>query len=397
MRFYISVLALLTGALFKLAGACYAAPADTLQIVNWNIEYFGDPAHHQPATQVAGVRNVMTAIDADIYAICEVVDVDSFAAVVNALPGGFGYTVAQFGSFASSASSAGYASAQKLAFVYRRSVVRNISSRAMLASSPTAYSSFSSGRFPYEVKAEVLGSDHIWRQVTFIIIHAKAYSDSGSCSRRVDGCHELKDTLDKFYANTPFVLLGDFNDDLDISNCAAFPESNYAYMVNDSAHYKALTLPISRAGAFSIDGYSSLIDHVIASDEMARFYVPGSAEVLRSLVKGIEPAYDSKVSDHFPVRTRYVLNSTAASVSGTSVGGGLDVYPNPTNGMLHIAAKLGDFTAWLVRDLSGKVVLNGGALTAGCIDARSLKDGIYLLSATGRDGSTVRQVFCVAQ
>jgi hypothetical protein len=393
LLFFAALLAALTSANVS------ASAGDTLRVVNWNIEYFGDPSHHTPSIQVAGVRTLMSTINADLYAICEVVDVDSFAAVVNSLPGNYGYLVSPFGSFASSPSSSGYKSAQKLGFVYRKSLVRNPSGRAMMSSSSSAYYNFSSGRFPYQVDAEVLGKDSVWHPITFIILHAKAYTDDASCSRRVDGCRELKDTLDRYFAATTFLLLGDYNDDFDITNCSsAFTGSNYAVMVNDSAHYKALTLPISKAGAFSIDGYSSLIDHVIASNEMAPYYVPGSAEVLRTLVKSTVSNYDNNVSDHFPVQTRYVLNGLpATSVSGIKHKTELLIYPNPAKDVLHISNSQPIWTGCMIYDLSGRLLHKETLPANGILDVHALSNGVYLLQAIDGQGNVAYKVFRIGQ
>lgn len=375
----------------------FAAPtSDTLQVVNWNIEYFGDPGHHDPTMQATGLRTMMKAINADVYAMCEVVNVDSFASVIQSLPGNYGYSVSTFGSFAASPTSSGYSAAQKLAFVYRRSRVRNIQVRALLAGSSNAYYNFSSGRFPYEVVAEVMGKDSIWQPVTFIILHAKAYTDGQSCMRRTEACRELKDTLDAFYPTRSFLLLGDFNDDLDVSNCASASQSNYAAMVADSIHYKSLTLPISRSGAFSIDGYSSLIDHVIASDEMARYYVPGSASVLRSFVKSIDPAYSKHVSDHYPVRTSYVIETTATSVK-ESKQPALIIYPNPARHFIQIESGDSDWSDLAVYDLNGRVSLQQAFPQGGTLSLPELPDGLYILCAKSKKGNTARQLFRVGQ
>ena len=384
---YITVVA----CLFCIASASpiRARSGDTLSVVNWNIEWFADGKAHNAAVQTAGVRTMMMAMNADIYALCEVVNIDSLASVVASLPGDYGYEVSSFGSFAASPASGSYAGDQKLSFVYRKSMVRRIATRALLSTSSTAYNSFSSGRYPYLVNAEVIGKDSIWRAVSFIIIHAKAFADAASCSRRVEGCRELKDSLDRFMPYSRFLILGDYNDDLDVSNCSSATESNYAFMVNDSLHYKALTLPISQAGAFSTDGYSSLIDHVIASDEMAVYYVPGSAEVLRPLAKSIDANYDNDISDHFPVRTRYVMDGDVPlSTSSAYKNEGAIAYPNPARDLLFIRNAGGRWQWSLLTNMEGQQVRSGSLTTNACIDVSRLPAGIYLLRLRDGAGNT---------
>jgi trimeric autotransporter adhesin len=370
---------------------------DTLEVVNWNIEWFGDSTVHNPTVQANGVRGIMEAVNADVYAFCEVVDVDTFAAMIQALPEPYDFLVSTYGSFAPDTNSGNYPGAQKLALVYRRGMLRNIKTRAMLSSSVTAYVNFSSGRFPFEVAGEVLGKDSAWRQLSFIVLHAKAFSDANSCARRIDGCRELKDTLDRYYASSSFLLLGDFNDDLDVSNCSSLPQSNYWYMIRDSLHYVPLTLDISRAGAFSSDGYSSLIDQVVASDEVAKYYVPNSAEVLRSLVKSIDPNYGYNISDHFPIRTRYVLCEQVSSIANKGISTQLYVYPNPASSILVLKGGKSQWKCFLVYDMHGRLMLQSPVMSEGRIDVSRLGDGLYLLRAESATGTRAHAMFRVAQ
>lgn len=106
----------------------YSAPLDSLKVVNWNLEFFGDIAS-QRAKEMKGTRTIMNHLNADIYALEEVVNVDSLHSLVQSINGNYQYLISPFGSFASSPSSNDYASAQKLAFIYRSEKVRNVSGR----------------------------------------------------------------------------------------------------------------------------------------------------------------------------------------------------------------------------------------------------------------------------
>ncbi len=369
---------------------------DTFQVINWNIEYFGDPGHHNPASQTADVRSLMMAMDADVYALCEVVNIDSLASIVRSLPGGYDFVISSFGSFAPDPNSAEYASAQKLALVYRRSRLRNPQPRAMLGSSYTANYNFASGRFPFEVDVQLLCRDNVWRPYSFIVLHAKAMTDGSSCSRRVAGCHELKDTLDRYFPNQAYLLLGDFNDDLDVSNCKSATESNYAYMIDDSAHYIALTLPLSRTGAASTAGYSSMIDHVVASDEMARNYVAGSAEILKTFVKTLIPSYSNDVSDHYPVRTKYLLNWGPTSVTeNVSKLPGFEIFPNPADEQISFQLPQGGEGLARIFNLNGKLMMQRKVSNGAHIDLGHLPAGTYLIRLDQAGLATQHRVFNV--
>jgi hypothetical protein len=388
LKSWLIVLLALPGIAWR--GAAQAGPvaADTLQVVNWNIEYFGDANHHNPAAQTAAVRSLMAAINADVYALSEIVNRDSLASVVRSLPDGYDFIISTFGSFAPDPGSPEYAGAQKLALVYRRSRVRNPQPRAMMSSSPSAYYNFSSGRFPLQVDVEMRCRDSVWRPFSFIVLHAKAMTDASSCSRRIAGCRELKDTLDRYSPTVSFLLLGDFNDDLDVSNCSSAAQSNYAYMIDDSLHYVPLTLPLSRSGAASTVGFSSMIDHVVASDEMARSYVPGSAEILKDFVETIEPAYSSLVSDHYPVRTKYVLRAFPSAVPPPAAqGADFTFFPNPARTWIMLQAGGSGLCSVSIFDMQGRCLLQGEVSIPGRLDLSLLPPGTYLLRLRRADGS----------
>jgi len=385
-RFFLAIIACVTLINYSKAQVPYS---DTLDVVNWNLRYFADPNHNTPYKQVSKVRTIMNKLNADIYAICEVVDVDSFASLAHTINGNYDYVVATFGSFANSTSDPDYASAQKLGFIYRKSMVRNITTRRMMGSSSNAYYNFSSGRLPFQVNAEVLGKDSAWYNITFMVMHAKADADNDACNRRIAACRELKDTLDHYFVNTAFLLLGDYNDDLDQTICSNTPVSNYSYMLTDSAHYHALTLGISKAGAISIDGYTSLIDHVFASNSMVEYYVANSAYSLRNEVKSWVSNYNYDVSDHFPVRTQYVLkdagNTNPAAVHSLNTAHGIAVYPNPAGVFVHIENREDAFDEIVIYSIEGKEMMSG-RLHAGTntFSTADLPPGIYLLRVNGR-------------
>lgn len=399
MRHYLFIAGILL-CFASLPSKAQVPEADTLDVVNWNLDWWGSGSPLNATTQVAKTRALMNAMNADVYALCEIVNVDSFAALSNGLGNGaYASVVSTFGSFAGNASSSGYASAQKLGFIYRKSMVRNVTAKALLGGSSTAYYSFASGRYPYLVSAEVLGRDSQWRQVLFIVLHAKADADATSCNRRTDGCRELKDSLDRYYGTDRFLVLGDFNDDLDHTICSGGGPSNYLYMVQDSAHYKSITLPLERSGAISIDGYSSLIDNVVASDEMYRYYVPGSAKSLRSFVKGMYPNYNNEVSDHFPVRTRYVLDAmmhTAVANTPTAVTA-VSAFPNPAGEEIKVRFADGGPHRYALLNAAGATVMTGSdEATAVLLDVRHLPDGIYCLLVYNEAGGCTAQRLNVA-
>lgn len=309
----------------------------TLEVVNWNIEWFGssDPAFgpKDKTLQETNIKKISTNIAADVYAFSEVVSVPALARVVDTLnavygPGAYSYVVSDFGSHTNPFES-GHGNindAQKLGFVYKNSVLSNVSTSALVTDGVNtaadlanpAYNYFSSGRYPYMMKADVtLGG--VTKMVRFVLIHAKANTSPTNISyqRRKNGADTLNYTLNTLYPDDNIILLGDFNDDLDQSITAGFTVSSYEIFNIDSANFFSPTLALSLAGDQSTVNYSDMIDHVELSNEMRYYYMQNSAAVLKD-VATLVSNYGSTTSDHYPVFTRYAFDSKILPITLTS-------------------------------------------------------------------------------
>ncbi|HUC83433.1 MAG TPA: choice-of-anchor J domain-containing protein, partial [Flavisolibacter sp.] len=298
-------------------------PGTTLNVVNWNIEWFGSPANGQgPADDdlaQANAKKVMDALDADVYAVAEIVNVTRFSNLVSSLAGSYNYVIGEYCSGGTTAAACN--TSQKLALVYKTSVLSNVTARPMLISSTQARANWASGRVPFLVTGNVTKNGQT-TTVHFIVVHAKA--NTGNTQDQVDayferkaGVQELKDTLDTYYANSNVVILGDFNDDLDRTiapTTGADTVSSYLPLITDSTdgnHYRSLTLPLSNFKLSSTTSNPEMIDHVIISNEMAARYVGSSASLYNDIdvVAGISN-YAETTSDHYPVLTRFRFGGT---------------------------------------------------------------------------------------
>jgi hypothetical protein len=292
----------------------------SLKVVNWNIEWFGSPVQNpaNDSLQQANVTTILKKLDADIFALAEVVDTARFRAVANQMPG-YSYIISDFGSYADSIKDVDYVSAQKLAFLYKTSVIKGLSAYGVLrrGGSNDAYYNWSSGRFPFLLEARAkLNNDSAL--IRFVLLHSKANTGNAadkieSWHRRRNGALELKDSLDAQYPTANLVVLGDFNDAFDktiTTELAPDTTTSYIDFINDSTHYKPLTLPLSLQGKKSTASYNTVIDNVLASDEMALSYLPGSARV-RIEMENLVNSYSSTTTDHYPVQTNYNLHVLA--------------------------------------------------------------------------------------
>jgi hypothetical protein len=347
----------------SLSGNSYDV-ANTLEVVNWNMEWFGsDPASNlgpkDKNLQNANATKIINALKADVYALVEVVDVARLQNIVAGMPG-YAYQVGDFGSYADNSQDPDYAGAQKLAFVYRTSVVSNpkfsVPFRSVAADNKPDYSYWSSGRFPYQMTADVT-LNGVTKPVTFIAVHAKANTSPTATAydRRKNSADELKAYLDTNYAGANVVVLGDLNDDLDqtITTGLASTVTSYSAFTNDAANYPSPTLQeLSLMGKKSTVSYNDVIDHVITTKPFYNYYIKGTTEVQISLAATI-PSYGSTTSDHYPVLTRYsfdapdlVVNTANQTVAGgtynnvtvTSTGSGMLQGPLTVNGTLTVQA-----------------------------------------------------------
>ncbi|RYY22332.1 MAG: hypothetical protein EOP41_07295, partial [Sphingobacteriaceae bacterium] len=82
-------------------------PDNTLEVVNYNIEWFGSTQAGLGPTdknlQEANIKTILGNVKADIFGLLEVVDVPRLQRIVNAMPGGYSMVVSDFGSYADNA------------------------------------------------------------------------------------------------------------------------------------------------------------------------------------------------------------------------------------------------------------------------------------------------------
>jgi len=293
-------------------------PETTLEVVNWNIEWFGSLAEgpKNEALQEQNVLTIFNNVGADIYGLTEIVDESKLASVVSKMDG-YSYVISNYGSHTNPYSSTPgpLAQAQKLAFVYKTSVFSNVTATPLLSqgiNTPEdvrnpAYNWWASGRFPYMMNADMT-LNGVTRNIKFVLVHAKANTSPTNTSyeRRKRGADTLSYTLKQLYPDDNIIILGDFNDDLDQSITAGFTTTSYSSFTTDPSNFFSPTLSLSLAGKKSTVKYNDMIDHVMVSNEMQPYYMPGTATVLTD-VTSLVNSYGTTTSDHYPVFTRYMF------------------------------------------------------------------------------------------
>lgn len=302
----------------------------TFDVVTWNLEFFGakkedygneEYGPEDENLQLQNVKKVITALHADILGVEEISNDALFAELMDSLP--------QYGALCSNRYSYSFNGPdntfppQKVCFIYDTATVKILSSRVLFESlydsartvdpnalpnypGGSASSFWSSGRLPFlvTIEAKINGAKE---KINLVDVHAKSGATEADRARRLYDATVLKDTLDAQFANEKVILVGDYNDDLDVSITSG-AETPYKNFVADTANYLAISKALSDAGARSTVGFSDMIDHIIASNDLKKEYITGSANVFTPFT--LIPNYANTTSDHLAVTARFAFEAT---------------------------------------------------------------------------------------
>jgi hypothetical protein len=281
--------------------------ATTLDIGNWNVEWFGD-AENGPANealQAQNVRSVMNALDVDVWGLVEVVSAAQFQQLVAGLTG-FAGALATDAAVRNGALYYGdYNNAeQKVALVWKTSVASLVDAKVILAERNLDFA----GRPPVEFTLRVT-LNGVTENAVFIVLHAKAGATSDDWNKRDPASAALKAYLDATYPTQKVWVIGDWNDDVDTS-IAPGKASPYANFVLDAARYAFPTRALSLAGVSSTTGFGDFIDHQLATNEALALLAGNATQAFRA--DGYIANYATTTSDHYPVLSRWNWGSAGS-------------------------------------------------------------------------------------
>lgn len=282
-------------------------PADgILETVTWNIEWYGSLSRgpSNESLQTSNIVQVMDSLRADLYALQEIHSQNALNGILERLSGYKGFV-------------ADYSSGSQLhtAFIYNTAAIDSVSG-GIITEGQDGFD-WSSGRFP-----QFFSFNYTYQQTTLpiyaVVIHAKA--NTGSSADKEEAYHRRRRAADSLYTylqnqkpEAHIILLGDFNDDVDVSIYDGSSPSPYEDFVN-STQFKALTKSISEEGKSSyIAGtYSDLIDHIVISDELFSIYRSSSEQIYFKAEEFIDN-YVHTTSDHLPVWATFDIASEKAA------------------------------------------------------------------------------------
>lgn len=334
----------------------------TLKVANWNMRWFGDPSGCNCDTSLAksNATTILKDLNADIYCIQELVNINQLAWVTAALGPNYQYIVSPFCSGATNAASGLYPSGQKLAFIYNTLKIQSLGTFGLLASTypndTMGYYCFSSGRFPFMMKAKVLlangGSD------TLIIanIHGKAAGTQSDYDRRQCGADKMTDSLNALFASQKIMVIGDYNDYLEGSMVAGNINSPYKYFLDNG--FTGISLPSKYPGQSTYVGSTDhIIDNVACTPILYNKYIDSSFFIFTEPLEYIQN-FAASTSDHYPCMSYYSYtfpNSLLDQQTTTDVEFKIQ---NPSSNQLVLFNNdlLKEQTTLTVYDLSGKII-----------------------------------------
>lgn len=386
--------------------------AETFDVVTYNLEFFGAPtAAYGPTNktlQLDNVATVMNKLDADVYVVQEVssdAQIDNLIQKLNVNGKTFDKAISTSWSYSWDPTSDPTFPPQKLVVIYNTQTTTVKKTRVMfkdfydelragtktLANYPGGSSSsfFSSGRLPYMVTLET-NLNGVKNEINFIDLHARANSgtDISRYNMRKYDTQVLKDSLDAHYANANLILLGDYNDDVKASVIAGQP-SSYEAFVTDTNNYKALTLEISQAGAFSFLSSGGFLDHITISNELVDQYIQGSTAVYDP--RNDIASYTTTTSDHGPVIARFQLKQDVLSTPDFAKNKYyVKAYPNPASDYVSFDVKTTADRNLKIRlyDINGRAignsisVKNEDEISTTVVSVSNLQAGFYFYTVS---------------
>lgn len=280
------------------------APDGILEAVTWNVEHYGEDGNSSEAgiQRTKNILRIADSLKADLYGLQEVASQQGLDSLTKYMTGYRGF-VAEHITYN-----------QKLAFVYNTSAIDSVSSGAIT----NGQDEFDwAGRLPlfFSFNYNYQGTR---TAVYAIVIHAKANLPNSSAqereeayNRRVRAAESLFIYLQSEKPDAHIILLGDYNDDVDVSIYDDSSPSPYEDFVTADNSFRTVTKSISQANqsSYIADNYSDLIDHIIISDELFDEYSASSEEIYFEAENFIQN-YVSTTSDHLPVWTKFDLTGS---------------------------------------------------------------------------------------
>ena len=252
-----------------------------IEIVTWNIEFFPK----QGQRTIDSVYNIIISLNADIYCLQEIHNINSFKNLAEDLIE-YDYVISEDTDYLN------------LVVLYKKNnfVVR--SQASLFIDSMYEFAS----RPPLRLEMTYTGENPI--DFTLINMHLKCCNDG--FTRRVQSSEilyeYLKNSVQLGYVN--HIIVGDWNDDISDS----YSQNSFNIFLEDQDTFKFVTYENAHSSSNTYDsfpgfGNGSFIDHIMISSDLFEEFENGDVQTLRlgDYISG----YDEIISDHRPVVWRF--------------------------------------------------------------------------------------------
>ncbi|MBB79037.1 MAG: hypothetical protein CL844_08570 [Crocinitomicaceae bacterium] len=269
----------------------YFGTDTTFDIISWNIEWF--PKNNNTANKV---QEVLTRLEADVYALQEIDDTTLLKQVVSNIPG-----------YECHFQSSYYGG---LAYVYNTNTIQ-INSKYEIFTSQPYWNAFP--RSPQILDCNFMGDNFIIINNHFKccgdgVLNINQYSDEEN--RRLQAVTFLKQHIDNTLSNKRVILLGDLNDELTDNSV----NNVFQDFIIDNNNYLFTDIQIAQGNSadWSYPTWPSHLDHILITNELFDDFQNSNSLV--SVIRvddymGSWSNYDNNVSDHRPIGLKLSLNN----------------------------------------------------------------------------------------
>ena len=269
----------------------YFGTDTTFDIVSWNIEWF--PKNNNTAIKV---QEIITNLEADVYALQEIEDTTILKQVVSNIPGYECYFKSSY-----------YGG---LAYVYNTNTIQ-VNSKYEIFTSQSYWNAFP--RSPQILDCNFMGKNYI-----IINNHFKCCGDgilninnsNDEENRRLQAVTFLKQYIDNTLSAKNVILLGDLNDDLTDNSL----NNVFQDFIFDNTNYLFTDIQIAQGNSidWSYPTWPSHLDHILITNELFTDFQNYNSLV--SVIRvddymGTWSNYENNVSDHRPIGLKLDVNN----------------------------------------------------------------------------------------
>ncbi len=337
----------------------------TLEIATWNVYWLGDATQgngpSDETLQYNNVKQFCLQSNLDLIAFQELSNPTTYYQLNKDLP-----------TYASMMSD--FDQVQKMALYWKKSHFKLIQAYSYTILNDQA---FNFGRAPLQVCLELNNAQK--DTIFFIVLHMKAYGDQASYNRRVNASIGLKDYLETSLKNKKYVVLGDWNDDLNVSTYQKMV-TPYQNLLTAGYHFpsKELTDKGKRSYAYS----KVVFDHILHSQYIQdSLYIPNSTEVF-DLAPNYILNFSRSTSDHYPVYAKYKFqlpSHTSTGIDLFNISNTFMIYPNPAFDLISISNEEKPVRYQIFNTL-GELTLSGHGTF---VETDKIPVGIYFIEREG--------------